>query len=73
MALWYLNRELPKEVAWQNHPDIYHDQVKLSGSCEVYYPNWNHGFDLPNGADTDTIQAKVEEHLEKLKAKGIAT
>lgn len=71
-ALVYLNNELPKEVAWQDDPEIWHDEVKLSGSCEIFYPNWNHGFDIPNGADVPTIKEKIRKHLADLKEKGIA-
>ena len=71
-ALQYVNDNLPPEVAWQNDPEIWHDEVKLSGSVEIFYPNWNHGFDIPNGADQDKIKEKIKEHLEYLKTKGIA-
>lgn len=69
--LEYINTELPKEVAWQDDPEIYHDEVKLSGSCEIFYPNWNHGFDLPNGADQETIKKKITNHLNNIREKGI--
>ena len=71
-ALMYLNTELPKEVSWQNDPEIWHDEVKLSGSVEIFYPNWNHGFDIPNAANENTIKDKIREHLAELKEKGIA-
>lgn len=71
-ALMYLNTELPKAVAWQDDPEIWHDEVKLSGSVEIFYPNWNHGFDIPNAANENTIKTKIKEHLADLKEKGIA-
>ncbi|UAT28898.1 DNA polymerase family A [Dinoroseobacter phage vB_DshP-R7L] len=71
-SLVYINTHLPKEVAWQDDPEIWHDEVKLSGSCEIFYPNWNHGFDIPNGADVPTIKTRIKEHLNDLKEKGIA-
>ncbi|AHX00990.1 DNA polymerase [Dinoroseobacter phage DFL12phi1] len=71
-ALMYLNTELPKEVSWQDDPEIWHDEVKLSGSVEIFYPNWNHGFDIPNAANENTIKDKIREHLAELKEKGIA-
>lgn len=71
-ALMYLNTELPKEVSWQDDPEIWHDEVKLSGSVEIFYPNWNHGFDIPNAANENTIKEKIREHLADLKEKGIA-
>ena len=71
-ALRYVNDNLPKAVAWQDDPEIWHDEVKLSGSVEIFYPNWNHGFDIPNAANEDTIKTKIKEHLDDLKEKGIA-
>lgn len=71
-ALKYVNDELPKAVAWQDDPEIWHDKVKLSGSVEIFYPNWNHGFDIPNAANEDVIIQKIKDHLDDLKEKGIA-
>ncbi|CBX87985.1 N4 DNAP-like protein [Roseovarius Plymouth podovirus 1] len=71
-SLVYINTHLPKEVAWQDDPEISHDEVKLSGSCEIFYPNWNHGFDIPNGADVPTIKNQIKKHLADLKEQGIA-
>ena len=71
-ALMYLNEHLPKAVAWQDDPEIWHDQVKLSGSVEIFYPNWNHGFDIPNAANENTIKERIKAHLADLKEKGIA-
>jgi len=70
--LMYINKHLPKEVAWQEDPEIWHDEVKLSGSCEIFYPNWNHGFDLPNDCSKEVIIERIIKHKEKLKEKGIA-
>lgn len=70
--LMYMNEHLPKAVAWQNDPEIWHDQVKLSGSVEIYHPNWNHGFDIPANCNEETIKQKISDHLEDLREKGIA-
>jgi DNA polymerase-1 len=70
--LMFMNKHLPKAVAWQNDPEIWHDKVKLSGSVEIFYPNWNHGFDIPNAANEDTIRERIIEHLDDLREKGIA-
>ena len=71
-ALIYINTHLPKEVAWQDDPEIWHDEVKLSGSVEIFYPNWNHGFDIPNAANENQIRDEIKKHLKYLKEKGIA-
>ena len=69
--LIFMNKHLPKAVAWQNDPEIWHDEVKLSGSVEIFYPNWNHGFDIPNGADEGTIKGKIVDHVADLRGKGV--
>ncbi|ANJ20707.1 DNA polymerase [Dinoroseobacter phage DS-1410Ws-06] len=69
--LIYMNKHLPEEVAWQDDPEIWHDEVKLSGSVEIFWPNWNHGFDIPNGAGQFTIVDKIIEHKEKLRKEGV--
>lgn len=71
--LVFMNTYLPQEVSWQDDPEIWHDKVKLSGSVEIYYPNWNHGFDIPNGADIPVIKTKIKDHLNDLREKGIIT
>lgn len=71
--LMYMNEHLPKAVSWQDDPEIWHDEVKLSGSVEIYYPNWNHGVDIPNTADENIIRDKIKEHVHKLRTEGITT
>jgi len=68
--LMYMNEHLPKAVAWQDDPEIYHDQVKLSGSVEIYWPNWNHGFDIPNSCSETEIIGCIQKHHEDLKKEG---
>lgn len=70
--LMFMNEHLPKAVAWQDDPEIYHDQVKLSGSVEIFHPNWNHGFDIPANCNEATIIEKIKSHREDLQEKGIA-
>lgn len=70
-ALMYMNKHLPKAVAWQDDPEIFHPEVKLSGSVEIYYPNWNHGFDIANDCSKEDIIAAIKKHKEDLKEQGI--
>ena len=70
--LQYVNEHLPKAVAWQDDPEIWHDEVKLSGSVEIFHPNWNHGFNIPANCNEETIKEKIIEHLDDLKEQGIA-
>jgi DNA polymerase-1 len=51
----WVNENLPDCMAWQDLPDIQHDQVKLSGSAEIYYPTWADVIPLPNHASKQEI------------------
>jgi len=50
-ALAYVNKHLVKAVNWQDHPDIYHDKVKLGGEVSLFWPNWATEITIPNGAN----------------------
>jgi DNA polymerase I len=60
--LTFLNTHLVDAVRWQNHPDIWHDEVKLGGEVSVFYPTWCDEISIPNGADVGTIIRIIEEH-----------
>lgn len=60
-ALLYTNKHLVKAVEWQEHPDIYHDDVKLSGKLAIFHPTWAKEHDIPNGASKDDIYALVDK------------
>jgi DNA polymerase-1 len=60
-VLEWLNTNLVREVTWQNHPDIYHDQVKLSGKVSVFYPSWAQAYTIPNNASYGEIGAILYE------------
>jgi DNA polymerase-1 len=64
-VLMYLNEHLPKAISWQDHPDIYHDIVKLSGSIEIYYPNWTKSYSIKNNASKEDIINIVKGILNK--------
>lgn len=67
---WY-NHHLVEAVEWQDHPDIYHEIVKLGGSVSIFFPSWAHEVEIENGADEDAIYSAVQEHLESLTKKGV--
>ncbi len=46
--LFWVNKTLVKCIQWQNHPDIWHDEVKLEGNLSLFYPDWAHEIELPN-------------------------
>lgn len=58
--LKFTNDNLVKEVSWQEHPDIKHDEVKLSGKLGIFYPNWSKEITIPNHASEDTIFSTID-------------
>ena len=60
----YVNDHLPAAMAWQNHPEIWHEEVKLSGAqVEIFHPDWNHGIELPNGATEEEIFSTIDAKI----------
>lgn len=54
-VLLYVNEHLVKAVEWQDHPDIWHDEVKLGGELFVCYPSWAKEIGIPNHATGDEM------------------
>ncbi|TIN00983.1 MAG: hypothetical protein E5Y34_11040 [Mesorhizobium sp.] len=67
-AIHYSNTHLVKACQWQNHPDIWHDEVKLGGEFSIFYPDWAHEAVIPNDATPTEIYASFEKHVQKLAA-----
>lgn len=51
----WLNDNLGECMAWQELPEIQHDQVHLSGELDIFYPSWKYAITLPNNASEDEI------------------
>lgn len=62
-CLAYMNKHLVQAVKWQDHPEIWHDQVKLGGELSIYWPSWAKEIVIPNGADENTIPEIIEKAL----------
>ena len=62
-AVAYTNEHLVKAVEWQDHPDIYHPQVKLGGELSIFWPNWSKEITIPNGAGEEEITAVIDRAL----------
>lgn len=58
-VLAFVNEHLVEAVSWQDHPDIYHDVVKISGGYSVFYPTWNDEIKIPVGAKEYEIKAVI--------------
>lgn len=65
----YLNTNLVKHVRWQDHPDIYHETVKIGGEAGIFFPDWNNEITLPNGIDKAGIQEIVTNYIKSVKDK----
>ena len=61
--LLFMNEHLIKAVQWQEHPDIWHDEVKLGGELGIFYPNWNTEITIPNFATEEEIFSIIKESL----------
>lgn len=61
--LLYTNKHLSKAYQWQDHPDIQHDEVKLSGTLSIFYPNWSKEIAIPNDATKEDIFRIVDQTL----------
>lgn len=68
-VLTYTNHYLPIEVSWQNDPLIQNEDIQMSGSLAIFYPNWSKSFDIPNGSRKDTIKPLIKKHLKSLEPK----
>lgn len=61
--LMYVNEHLVKAVQWQDHPDIYHDDVKLGGELSIFFPTWKQEIVIPNGANAESILEIIDNAL----------
>jgi len=61
---WF-NRTLSEEVKWQNHPDISHPDVHLSGEASIFYPTWAEEHSIPNSASIMDIKRIGREIAEE--------
>lgn len=65
-AIMYANEHVVKACEWQNHPDIWHPDVKLGGEFSIFYPSWKDEMGIPNNASAEDIYSAVEKHMDKL-------
>ena len=60
-TLDYINKRLVSAVKWQEHPDIYHPDVKLGGELSVFYPNWANEIVIPNEITKEKMKELINE------------
>lgn len=58
----WLNDNLIPCMEWQELPEIQHDEVKLGGELDLFYPDWSNGITIPNGASENKIITICEEY-----------
>lgn len=63
-AIHFANKHLVEAVQWQDHPDIWHDEVKLGGEFGIFYPNWGKEITIANGATEEEILDTISKALE---------
>ena len=62
----FANKHLTKEMEWQGLSEIWHEEVKLGGNMDLFYPNWSHGITLDRAANQveiiDTVDAAMHKY-----------
>ena len=67
----WVNDSLPKEMAWQELPEIQHNEVKLGAELDLFYNGWHQPITLPNSiSQTDIINICKEKIATYEKPKG---
>jgi len=66
-VLDFVNRELIKEMQWQELPELKHDTVKLGSELSVFWPSWANELTIPNNATQEEIRQLCADHKEKMK------
>jgi len=62
-VIHYTNKYVVKACQWQDHPDIWHDEVKLGGELSIFYPDWSQEVTIPNDATQEEIYSVFEKHI----------
>lgn len=67
----YANQGITEAMAWQDLPEIQHDQVKLFANLDIFWPDWAHPITLPDTATSEEIiqicAAAKHKHLKDTK------
>jgi DNA polymerase-1 len=59
----YVNEHLVKAVQWQEHPDIWHDEVKLGGELSLFWPSWADEIVVPNHVTEEDLISLVQSKI----------
>jgi DNA polymerase-1 len=66
-AVMYANEHVVKACEWQDHPDIWHDEVKLGGGFSIFWPSWVDEMSIPNNATPEQIYEALSDHMDELE------
>lgn len=61
----WVNIHLPKEMSWQELPEIQHDTVKINAALDLFWPDWAHPITLPFEATQDQLKELCKQTKEK--------
>lgn len=64
-VIHWVNTTLGKAMSWQEHPLIQHDEVKLYGELDIFYPTWKNPITLKNGISKQEIINTIKNEAEK--------
>lgn len=71
----FANKHLTKCMEWQDLPEIAHDEVKLGGNLDIFYPHWGNAMTLqPNWTKEEiyvNVMAAMQKYHLKLKEVGL--
>ena len=65
----FANKVITEAMAWQELPEIQHDEVKLSAQLDIFWPDWSNPITIPNNADQDTIRSICSKAKESYESK----
>lgn len=61
----FVNKQLIKQMQWQELPEIQHDTVKLGAELDIFWPSWADPITLPNDASTEEIRELCTGHYQE--------
>lgn len=63
----WVNDNLSECMAWQELPELMHDEIKLSGELDVCYESWAQPIGLKNNISVDEIMKTLREGAEEYR------
>ena len=66
----WVNNNLTECMAWQELPELQHDEVKLSAELDLFYDGWNQPITLPNHCSKTEILRLAKAGVDKYDNSG---